>query len=369
VSNKTYAIIGVGAAVFRHHEKALAALQIRPIAVSDINTLVGRRRAEMLGCTFYADPLQLLKEMHPDVVVILTPHPLHATLALESLQAGSHVLVEKPMAVQIAEADAMVEMAQRQRRLLGVVFQHRFHPEIRAASQLIREGHIGDIQHVEVTAVWPRTADYYRLSPWRGTWAGEGGGVLMNQAPHHLDLLCYLVGQPGRVFSWTRRLRHAIEAEDTVQASLEWPGGALGSLHISTAELDMTDTIKIVGTKGMLEIHQCGAAVNLYTFNRDARAFAEQSQQTAVQVTTHTVPLKLDSGGGTHIEVYRDFHQALLNGTPLQSSGRDGRLSLELANALIYSSFTHKEVELPLDRQQYEALLARLRRDTVLSLR
>lgn len=362
-----HAIIGVGAAVFSMHREALALPTVKVVAVSDINTEVGQQRAAELGCAFYADYRQLLQEVQPEVVVILTPHPLHASIAITCLDAGCHVLVEKPLAVQVAEADAMIAAAERNQRLLGVVFQHRFRPEIRAAYQLIHEGQLGDIQHVELTASWTRTASYYRSATWRGTWKGEGGGVLMNQAPHNLDLLCHLVGQPGRVFGWTRRLIHAIETEDTVQAALEWPGGALGSLHISTAEADPTDDMKIVGTKGVIEIRRSGGKIAFRAFEQDLKEFMAQSPNGFGKLPAHEVPLELGPGAGKHSDVYRNFVAAVQQGTPFMSPGTEGRLSLELANALIYSSYTRSEVDLPLDREKYAQLLDDLRAHAAVS--
>ncbi len=249
-----YAIIGAGAGVFNMHRAALQLPEIDLVALSDINPTIGQQRAVELDCAFYSDHHQLLTEIQPDVAVIMAPHPLHARLAIDSLEAGCHVLVEKPMAIQVAEADAMIETAQQQQRLLGVVYQQRFRPEIRQAHDMLHAGRLGHIQHIAMSAVWTRTASYYKSAGWRGTWIGEGGGVLMNQAPHQLDLLCHLVGLPTRVFGWTRTSLHAIETEDTVQATLEWPDGALGSLHISTAEADQAEYMKIVGTQGQLEL-------------------------------------------------------------------------------------------------------------------
>ena len=139
-------------------------------------------------------------------------------------------------------------------RLLAVNFQQRARPEIRAAHDLLQSGALGKLQHANMVVVWPRSRKYFGLSPWRGTWKGEGGGVLLNQAPHNLDLLCYLLGMPARLVAWARTTLHPIETEDTVQAMFEWPGGAIGSLHVSTAESGQPERIEILGTSGRLEI-------------------------------------------------------------------------------------------------------------------
>ncbi|GCE26319.1 oxidoreductase [Dictyobacter alpinus] len=364
ITTLRYALIGAGAGVFNMHRSALKLPGMKVVAVSDINPELGQQRAAELQCPFYVDHQQLLTEVRPDVVVVMTPHPFHARIAIDCLQAGSHVLVEKPMAVQVAEADAMVEASERARRTVGVIFQQRFRPEIRAARQLIQDGKLGHIQHVTMSAVWTRTARYYQSAGWRGTWKGEGGGVLMNQAPHQLDLLCHLVGQPARVFAWTRRLLHAIETEDTVEATLEWPDGALGSLHISTAEADQSEYLKIVGTHGQLEIQ--GGQLKAHGLEEDITSFVATSPKAMATPASHDLPITLDQSQiGNHETVYRAFNTAILTNTPFTSGGAQGIMALELANACIYSNYTRSPVELPLDRQKYATLLTQLADKTI----
>lgn len=354
-----HAVIGAAAGVFNMHRDALKLPQVQVVGMADINAEVGQQRADEFGCAFYTDYQQMLAVEHPDVVTIMTPHPLHARFAIDSLRAGSHVLVEKPMAVQVAEADAMVEAAQQNQRTIGVIFQHRFRPEVIAARKLIQEGHLGTLQHIEMTVVWPRTASYYNQASWRGTWAGEGGGVLMNQAPHNLDVLCHLVGKPQRVFGWTGRKVHHIQTEDSVQAVLAWANGATGSLHISTAEADVPETLKIVGTRGNLDIYK--NALKFRQLESDFIEFAETSSEPFAAPKAHDVAVELGQSKGNHAAVYQNFYHSLLNQTPFTSAGAEGSMSLELANSLIYSSHTHSEVELPLDRAKYAALLERLK--------
>ena len=356
INQLRYAVVGVGAGVFGMHRAALQLPSLHVVAVADVNREGARQRGEELHCPFYDSHRQLLEEVKPDVVVIMTPHPYHAQIAIDSLQAGSHVLVEKPMAVQVSEADAMIEAAERAQRIVGVIFQHRFRPEIRAAHQLIQSGQIGQVQHVSMTAVWTRTAHYYQSASWRGTWNGEGGGVLMNQACHHLDLLCHLVGEPARTFAWTRRILHAIETEDTVQAVLEWPNGALGSLHISTAEADQAEYLKIVGTHGQLELN--GGLLTHRALDTDITNFVLTHSKAMAAPPMYDVPVEIDTNvSGNHCDVYRAFNTAVIHGTPFTSAAREGRMSLELANAFIYASYTNSPIEFPLSRQNYAALI------------
>lgn len=353
-----HVIIGAAASVYTMHQPGLALETSVVAGVSEINEPAGRKRAEELGCPFFVDHREMLAQIRPEVTVIMTPHPLHAPMAIDALAAGSHVLVEKPMALQVAEADEMIAAAHEYDRLLAVNFQQRFRPEVQAALRLIQQGALGEIQHVDMMVVWPRTSAYYQQATWRGSWAGEGGGVLMNQAPHNLDLLCYLVGLPSQLFAWTENLLHKIETEDTAQAMLRWPNGALGSLHISTAEAGVPERLEIVGTRGVLQIAQ--GQLGFRQFDQDMGDFVRASPKPFSQPGIESVPVTLGPGAGTHEYAYNDLHSAILNGTPLMCDGTAGRMSLELANGMILSGRIGQTVRLPLDRARYTDLLAEL---------
>jgi predicted dehydrogenase len=360
-----YAVIGIAAGVFGMHQKALIPLrgeELELVAGSDVNVERGQQRADELHCAFYKDHRQMLAEEKPDVAVILAPHTFHTAIAIDCLSNGTHVLVEKPMALHVQDADKMIEAAAHYQRLLGVVFQHRFRPEVRAVRQLLDDGRLGSIQRVVLTAVWPRPTAYFKSAPWRGTWKGEGGGVLMNQGSHNLDLLCYLFGLPQRVSAWTRHLLHDIETEDTVQAMLEWSNGALGSVHISTAEVAEPERIEIVGSGGKIVFNRGNLDVKL--LDEDFRQFAATAEAPfAPAPAFRPLSIELDEEPGDHRAVYHSFNEAIHQGRTggFNTDGTQGRMELELANAMIYSSFTKSTVELPLDRERYVALLEDLR--------
>lgn len=357
----TFAIIGAGAGVFRHHRAALQKLPGQIVGLVDIDPSIAEPRARELDCALYTDYQTMLRELRPAVAVILTPTFLHASIAISCLRSGCHVLVEKPMAIQVAEADEMIETAAQCQRMLGVVFQQRFRPEVIAAKALLEDGQLGEIQHVELLACCPRPSAYYRAVSWRGTWAGEGGGVVMNQAPHHLDMLCHLIGKPSRVFAWTRRIMHTIETEDTVQAQLEWPNGALGSFCASTAfagsdasePVAEQDTIKILGTAGSLLL-QNGELIYA-RLDKEFRQFVFSERLQPFPVA-HRVTVPLPPVSGNHLAVYRNFCAALLQKSELLVTGEEARQSLELANAFLSSGMTSQVVELPLDRDCYARL-------------
>ena len=184
-SKLRHAVVGIGAGIFRSHSLGLGLEEVEVVGGSDVAPEPGQDRAEEWGCPFYPNHRQMLAETKPDVTVIITPHPFHAPIAIDALNAGSHVLVEKPIAIQVKDADAMIAAARANNRVLAVNYQYRQLPHVRAMKRLIDGGQLGRIQRVTGVFPWMRTAAYYRRGGWRGTWKGEGGGVLMNQAPHN----------------------------------------------------------------------------------------------------------------------------------------------------------------------------------------
>jgi predicted dehydrogenase len=164
---------------------------------------------------------------------------------------------------------------------------------------------------------------------------------------------------PSRLIAWNRTTLHSIETEDTVQAMLEWPDGGLGTFHMSTAVSGRPERLEIIGTKGYLQL--TAGELTFRQFDQDLRDYVIQSQEMYEQPPLHPVPLQLRPGQGNHVSIYRNLHRAILQGTPLAADGSEGRLSLELANAMTYSSHHNRQIELPLDRHQYAILLDELR--------
>jgi predicted dehydrogenase len=355
-----YAIVGCAAGIVPTHLHALAELPgAQIVGMSDVSVERGAARAAEAGCPFFANHRALLAELRPDVVVICTPHPFHAPIALDCFAAGAHVLVEKPMAVEVAEADLMIAAAEAAGRVLAVNFQQRFRPAIEQVRRLVDSGELGALLRALCIEPWFRPAAYYRSATWRGTWAGEGGGVLLNQAPHTLDLLCYMAGMPTKVWGWTRTAIHAIETEDTAQAMLEYAGGATGYLNINTVEAGLPPRLELVGDRTALEL--AGDQLRLHRATPSLSEFRATSTDLfgAPAVETETVAAPGDGGG--HLAVYQDLQAAIVEGRAPRCDGLQGRMSLELANAIILSSYSERAVMLPLDRAAYSALLADLR--------
>jgi predicted dehydrogenase len=257
----------------------------------------------------------------------------------------------------------MIAEAERAGRLLAVAFQQRARTEVREALRLVREGAIGEVRRASVLATWPRRGAYFRQAPWRGTWAGEGGGILINQGQHDLDLLCLLAGAPSRVVGWARTRLHDVETEDTVEAMVEWPNGAMGSVHVSTAEADESQRIEVTGTAGRLRLLPGRLEVTRSAV--DFREFAASPGEPFGGPAEERLPDVTGTNGG-HEEVYRNLVAAMAGEEPLLAPAAEAVVPLELANAIVLSSAEGAGVRLPLDRAAYSELL-RSRRGGVAS--
>jgi UDP-N-acetyl-2-amino-2-deoxyglucuronate dehydrogenase len=341
-----YGIVGAG---------VIAPLHVAAIEAVEDAELIGIGDADPArGCSF-----DELLARSPDVVVVCTPHPSHPPLAIAALEAGAHVLCEKPIAVETDAADAMIAAAERAGRLLGVCFQQRFRPVIARAHELIAAGELGSLVRVTVIDPLYRPEAYYGTAGWRGTWQGEGGGVLMNQAPHTLDLLCHLAGPPARVWGLARRRSQPMEAEDTAAALLEYANGAVGSLETSTVEAGV-QRIELVGDRGRIVIVGETFAFERYEPPLSEHLATAQEMFSAPEIVAVEQPVDLGPGGD-HVDVHRDFASAIRNGHEPRIPAREALWSLELANAIALSSHLDRSVELPLDRAAYSELLAALR--------
>ncbi len=351
-----FAIIGCGGIIAPSHIRALKQIPDAAIAaMCDINAATGAPRAAEAGCPFFTDHRELLAKIKPDVVSICTPHPFHAPIAVDGFAAGAHVLTEKPMSIEVAEADRMIAAADAAGKILAVNFQQRFRPLVERAKSIVDNGEIGSLVRVLVVEPWLRTFAYYKLSAWRGTWAGEGSAVLLNQSPHTLDLLCHLAGEPKKVWGWIRTLYHQIECEDTFQAMLEYPNGAPGYITSSTGEAGAPGRIQIVGDRGAIEL--TGDTLTQYRFTPSLKEHLRTNREPFGQPASSVETVTLPGDAGGHLAVYKDLVAAIAEGRQPRTNGREGLMSLELANAITLSSFAERAVTAPLDRAEYKALL------------
>jgi len=253
----TAAVIGCGD-ISSVHLGALSTMQdVRLAAVCDTDPARLEAAKAARGVPGYADYLAMLEEVRPDVVHICTPHHLHASLAADCLERGVNVIVEKPLAHTLEEGRRLIEAAERSPAKIGVCFQNRYNATSQAMRELLDGGTLGRVLGASATVMWHRTADYYRDRPWRGTWAEGGGGLMMNQAIHTVDLLQWLVGDVAKVEGRvsTRALAGVIEVEDTAEFVAEHVNGARSVFYATLANaVNAPVTLDIVTEKATLSL-------------------------------------------------------------------------------------------------------------------
>ncbi len=316
------------------------------------------RQPNLSGVKVFSEPAALLKSGLVDAVLIATPHPTHAALAIAALKAGCHVLLEKPFAVHKEEGLAMIAAAKRRpKQVFAIDFNQRTDPFFRKIRDLVRGGTLGPVRRISWTITnWFRPEAYYKSSDWRATWAGEGGGVLLNQCPHNLDLLQWIAGSPVRVRAHCQFGRyHDIEVEDDVSAHLEYKDGAHATFTASTGEAPGSNRLEIALDGGRLVYES--DVLQIVRNAQPASVFSRASRELFLAPATTEEKLVGLGRGGQHSEILLNFTSAILDGAPLIAPAPEGLASLELANAMLLSAWTEKTVELPLDAKLYEKWL------------
>ncbi|MBN1257493.1 MAG: Gfo/Idh/MocA family oxidoreductase [Planctomycetes bacterium] len=354
------AVIGVGSMGMRHSESVRKRVpEMELVAVVDANLEQAEKVGKKFKVPVFKNHQELIKSGLAEAVIIATPHPLHLKTCLDCIKAKMHVLCEKPLAETISSADKMVKAAKKYRVKLGVMFQRRFEPAISKALEIVRSGKLGKIQRTIMISPEYRTQAYYDSGSWRATWEGEGGGVMMNQAPHVIDIFVQLAGLPVSVNGNIKTLMHNIEVEDFAEATLKYKDGGTGYFYTSTNELKPGQMIEIVGDKGKLIWRDSN--LEFWRYEPAVPAFTKKTKEMwgvpkKIQEVYNFKPVDQQ-----HYHVIRNFARHLVLNERLECSGESGLASLELTNAIMLSSFKGKEVKLPISRREYDAELKRLR--------
>ena len=362
------AVIGLG--VGRRHAEAYAQLpESQLVALCDNDE--GRLRAVNAdyGVAPYRSAEALLQDDRVEVISVATPHPSHAELAIAAMESGRHVIVEKPMTVDLDEADAMIACARRTGRKLAVIFQRRFWPASLRVRAAIEKGKLGDLVSGDCELSWWRTASYYGRDPWRGRWDTEGGGVLCNQGIHALDMFQWFMGPIESVCArWTNLSHPYIEVEDNVAAIVVFRGGALGVIRMSTSSRYSRTRLTVHGSNGasvsVLEEPEGAVGYNdLWTIpgeghvrEESLRQHVEKGEyiykpsQPEARPTWYTgYTYKRPADPSYHTVQIQDFLQAINEGREPLVNGEEGRKSLELMLAIYRSGRTGEAVQFPLD--------------------
>lgn len=355
-------IIGMGN-MGRYHADYLLAGKVKRAELTAVCSTSPQKLASYgdKGVKIFDDGEKLIRSGTVDAVLIATPHYQHTSLGIAAIEAGMHVMVEKPISAHKADAERLIAAARAHPKIVfGAMFQMRAEPRYAKIRKLIQDGELGQIVRINwIITDWFRSEAYYSSGGWRATWKGEGGGVLINQCLHQLDTLQWLCGMPAKVRGFCQLGRyHNIEVEDNVTVFLEWANGATGVFISSTGELPGTNRFEIAGTKGKIVLEK-----DTLTFIRN-EVPADQWNKTSkigfAKPDVWNVTIPFGNADLPHAHFMQNFVEAILDGVPLNVPGEDGIHSIELANVMLYSSLIGETVTLPMDSAAYEKKLQQL---------
>ena len=315
-------------------------------------------RDKLPGIAVFSEGSDLIASGPCDAVMICVPHYQHPPLAIDAMRHGLHTLVEKPAGVYTLQVREMNEEADRHPELtFAMMFNQRTNCVYRKLKEMIDSGEIGTLKRVSwLITDWYRTQIYYDSGAWRATWSGEGGGVLLNQCPHQLDLLQWLCGLPVRVRAFCHEGKwHDIEVEDDVTAYLEFENGATGVFVTTTGDAPGTNRLEITGTKGKVVCED--QTLTFYRLAVDERDWCRTCPEGFKKPEWETIRVETDGQNPQHPAVLNAFAAHILRGEPLVADGREGIRGLMLSNAMHLSSWLGRPVDLPFDEKQFKDLL------------
>jgi predicted dehydrogenase len=366
-----FGIIGFGN-MGSHHASSMTAGLIPGAslaAICDINPeQLEKARGLYPAAGMFTTHRELLASNTCDAIIIATPHYDHPPIALDAFAAGVHVLSEKPAAVSVNAArklNAEYEAKYKEKVKFGIMFQQRAYQIWKKLRDVLASGEVGEIRRFTwVVTDWFRTWTYYASGGWRATWAGEGGGVLINQCPHNLDLIQWFMGgmMPTRVTAVAHIAKtHPIEVEDEVSAIMEYPNGATAHFVTTTGEAPGSNRLEIAGDRGKIV-----AENGKLTFHRtleNVKEFREKSPKLFPVMETWTCDIPVPPDPGKHHEqVVAAFVKSVQEGTPLVADGVEGVRGLELGNAMLMSGLSRQPVDLPMDGGKFDAFIEDLKK-------
>ena len=289
-----------------------------------------------------------------DAVIVAVPHYFHPEIVIYALKKGLNVICEKPAGVYTKQVKEMMEVAKTAKGLFTMMFNQRTNCLYRKMREIILSGGIGEVTRINwIITDWYRTQFYYDSGDWRGTWSGEGGGVLFNQCPHQLDLISWVTGMmPTAVRSFCNFGRfHDIEVEDDVTAYLEYANGANGVFITTTGEFPGTNRFEVAGTKGKLVCENDKLMMTKVT--PDTREFTKTAKSAFVLPEKETFEVETDGVNLQHMGICRNFTNAILGKEPLFVDGKEGINGVELMDAMLLSTWLDKKVAIPIDDELY----------------
>ncbi len=349
-------IIGIGN-MGSGHTKSIMAGKVEGMvlaAVADINP----DKLKWMEETYpevarFATASEMMDSGLVDAVLVATPHYYHPPLVTEALSKGLHAISEKPAGVYTKAVRELNEYASKQDKTFAIMFNQRTNCVYRKMKEIIASGEMGAIRRVNwIITDWYRSQSYYDSGAWRATWAGEGGGVLLNQCPHNLDLLQWICGMPSKVTAFTHNGKwHDIEVEDDVTAYLEYPNGATGVFITTTGDCPGTNRFEVTLDWGKLVCD--GNKLIQYKLEMSEPEFSATYKNGFGTPNGEEIEVETDGLNPQHNEVLRAFAAHILKGEPLVAPGVEGINGLTLSNAMHLSSWTGETVTLPIDEDRF----------------
>ncbi|MBQ7152583.1 MAG: Gfo/Idh/MocA family oxidoreductase [Clostridia bacterium] len=301
-----------------------------------------------------------------EAVLIATPHYFHPTIGIEAMKAGLHVMSEKPAGVYTKQVREMIEVASHSDKTYAIMFNQRTNCVYRKVRELVQSGQYGPIKRVSwIITDWFRTQAYYNSGGWRATWAGEGGGVMLNQCPHQLDLWQWICGMPSKVRAVCHEGKwHDIEVEDDVSIYVEYPNGATGTFITSTGDWPGTNRLEITLDQAKI-VCDDSAKIRIFIQEEPTSKVLVESKEGFAKGKGHWEDVPTDGKNEQHVGVLNAFAAHILHGEPLVAEGKEGINGLTISNAAFLSSWLDKEIVLPLDEDLfYEKLQEKIKNST-----
>ena len=361
-----YGIIGIGN-MGSAHAKALFDNKIEGAVLAAVADADEERRK--WATDTFGDSVEVVCDYHKllspdkvDAVLIATPHYFHPVIAKEAFEAGLNVLSEKPAGVDAADVKLMNKAADKSGKAFGIMFNQRTNPLFGALKYYVEIGLLGEIKRFNwIISNWYRSQAYYDSAGWRATWNGEGGGVLLNQCPHNLDLWQWIMGVPEKVRAFCRQGHfHRIGVEDDVTIYAEYRSGTSATFITSTGEYPGTNRLEISGTMGKAVAED--GVLKLFLLNEDERDICFGSREAMPQEPVTEIVLNFVEKEDGHVLILKNFTNHLLNGEELIAPGEDGINSLRISNAAYMSSWIDETVDVPVSEKLFTGLLSEKKR-------
>ena len=360
-------IIGVGN-IGSAHAKCIADGKVSGMTLSAICDIKTEKEVSLREAypdlPFFTDYKELLKSGLVDAVIVSAPHKFHVDIASEALSAGLHVLVEKPVDISVSKAEKINALASKTNKVFAIMFNQRTNTLFAKAHEIVRSGALGELKRsVWIITNWYRTQSYYDSGNWRATWFGEGGGVLLNQAPHQLDLWQWICGMPSEITAMCDVAKyHHIEVEDDVTITARYKNGATGVFITSTGEYPGTNRLEISGDKGKIVLEN--GTLKWWKLKECEREVCFSADSNSPRIETEYLEFTEEAPEPAHRGILQNFANAILTGEDLLSPGTDGINELSISNAAYLSAYKKAPVSLPIDSAEFDRFLNKKIKDS-----